>query len=687
VLEKERDMENKVDAKRRETAVSLALSTGASLLLFCSCLMSLNLLGAEAGNRKAEQRPDLFEMSVEELMGIEVSLVSRKAESVLRAPAAIHVITQDDIRTSGVTTIPDALRLVPGLQVARMESNKWAVSARGFGGRFARHMLVQVDGRTVYTPLFSGVFWETLALPLEDIERIEVIRGPGSAMWGANAMNGVVNVVTKRARQTQGTVVTAGTGTEENAFGGLRYGGQLGPDAHYRIYGTAFDRDSGLVDGEDGHDDWRMAQAGFRLDWDIDDIDMITVQGDVHGGEAGQNVAIPDMTAPPSWTREVVEDVDLSGGNVLFRWKRTFSEASDLALQVYYDRTEREEEILDAVLDTYDVDFQHRFPVADRHNLMWGAGFRYTSDDLRPSPTVSTVSNSLHEDLITAFLQDEIAVVPEQLTLTLGVKASRSDDTHTEYSPSLRLAYTPTRRQTIWAAASKGVRTPSRLERTVVLQAVLPADPPVPIVMRGDESYDSEDVIAYETGYRLQVTDSLSLDTTVFFNNYRDLQSVEPESLAILPIPFELLNRMEGESYGVELCTQWQVLSWWRLQLSYAFMRLHLHARSSSQDLFTEDNFEEDCARHQGSILSTMQLRENTELGLWLRYVGQAADVDSYVELDVHLNWRLSESVDLAVACQNTLSRSLHEYGPSMIVSTEPTETERRAYVKMTWRF
>ncbi len=658
------------------------------------CLAPLLLFAQQGSGRARVQAAspagphrDVFELSIEELMDIEVSLVSRKAESVRSAPAAIHVVTQEDIRQSGATTIADALRLVPGLQVARMEANKWAIAARGFDGRFARHMLVLIDGRTAYTPLFSGVFWEIQDFVLEDIERIEVIRGPGGAMWGANAVNGVVNVVTKRAADTQGGLLVLGAGTEERGTGSIRYGGVVGEDAHYRVYAKGFERDAGgLADNEEGDDNWRMRRGGFRLDWDVTARDSLTLCGDYYDGDIGQRVFVPNFLAPPTFTTDMTEDVDVSGGNVLLRWERLLQEESDLALQLYYDRTERSELTVGEKRNTFDIDFQHRFPWAETHDLMWGVGYRFTTDDLRESQTLTLQRDKQDDHLVTAFVQDEIALIPERLSLTLGTKIEHNDYTGTEIQPTARLSYRPTPRQTLWAAVSRAVRTPSRVEQTMLLQAVLPAVPPIPITMRGDDSYDSENVIAYEMGYRVQAAKSLVLDFAAFYNDYSDLQSVEPQGL-VPPIPFVLDNNIYGEAYGIETAAQWQVRPWWRVKASHTFMRLILHERGRSNDVFTQENFEDDLPQNQASVLSTMQLPGNLEFSAWLRYVNQAVDVDKYLEVDASLTWHAAENVQLTLVCQNLREHGTSEYASSMILKTQPTETERRIYAMLRCTF
>ena len=340
-------------------------------------------VGAAAGDFSAWD--ELTALSLEELMNVEVTLASRKEEKLFETAAAVWVITQEDLRRSGVTSIAEALRLVPGMQVGRIDANKWAVSARGFADRFAQKLLVLIDGRSVYNPLFSGVYWEVQDLVLEDVAQIEVIRGPGATLWGANAVNGIINIITRSARDTQGGLVTLGTGTEERGFGGVRYGGRLGEHGRYRVYAKGFARD-GFVDaaGGPGNDDWQMGRGGFRGDWRLGAVSELTVQGDLFSGDAGQILRFP--TLEPPFGRLVKDDTEVSGGNLLGRWQRSLGERGDLKLQLYGDWFARTDSLGDWEYEIYDADFQHRFAWGVRQEIVWGAGYRFSRDDTGASP-------------------------------------------------------------------------------------------------------------------------------------------------------------------------------------------------------------------------------------------------------------------------------------------------------------
>ena len=659
-----------------------------ALLLGCGFLLAAmppDTGAVELQRRESASETELLDLSVEELMDVEVSLVSRKPEKLATAPAAVFVITQEDIRRSGATSIPELLRMVPGIQVARMDANKWAVSARGMNGRFARFMLVQIDGRTVYTPLFSGVFWEVQDTFLPDIERIEVIRGPGSTMWGANSVHGIINIVTRSARKTQGGLATAGAGTEERAFGAARYGGKLGEEAYYRVYGKTFERDDGYLENRDGHDDWRMQRAGFRIDWNAGVYDTVTLQGDIYDGQAGQLLLEPNL-APPPLFRSLVEDVEMSGANLLARWKRTLGPRSSLQLQTYYDYTEREEIVLEEQRDTFDIDFQHSFALGDDHELIWGLEYRFTTDQLEESRTVAMADTSQDDHLFSFFVQDEITLVPETLSLTLGSRFEHNDYTGFEEQPNARLTWTPTPQRTLWTAVSRAVRTPARLEADVRAFRYFPGAGA--ILITGNDQYESENLVAYEIGWRQQFSKSLTLDLAAFYNDYEDMQSLEPRPGN--PMPLLIENRYDGESYGVELSSTWQVMEWWRFTAAYTFTRIQLHQKSGSNDTVTPGSFEEDYPRNQFSLRSWMDLPHDFEFDVWIRYndtLGSRVDVDPYLETDVRLGWRATDRLRFDIVGQNLLDSSHREYGQSLVLMTESTEVERSVYGRITWEF
>ncbi len=630
---------------------------------------------------------DFANLSLEELMNIEVTSVSKKKEKLSQAPAAIFVVTQTDIRRSGATSIPEVLRMVPGLQVARMDGNKWAITARGFNGRFANKLLVMIDGRSVYTPLFSGVFWEIQDTLLEDIDRIEVIRGPGGTLWGANAVNGVINIVTKNAEDTQGTFLSATSGTEEKGSIEGRFGAKIGEKIAYRIYGKAFERDEQVVnDRVDGHDDWRMGRGGFRADAALDSRNRLTLQGDYYNGDAGQEVFLPLSS------QGIVEDASVSGGNLLLRWQRTLDEDSDLALQIYYDRTSRDELIIDEDRDTVDIDFQYRFQPLHSHEIIWGAGYRLTADDFKTVAPYSVSQNSRNDELFSTFVQDKITVIPDRLWLTIGTKFEKNDFTDSEIQPSARFTYTPRPRQTIWGAVSRAVRTPFRLEHTLRF----PQDVPIAGVdgdLRADDRFDSEEMVGYELGYRVQPSDRLSIDVTAFLNLYDELQTVEIDgpvdfSDPLNPrLPLAAGNKMDAETYGAELVLRLGITDWWTLQGQYSYLDLQAHVDNSSDDQGREEIWEIDIPQHQFSVQSSMDLGTRLSFDAWLRYVDIVTGINSYTTLDVRLEWKATENIEIAVVGQNLLERHRREYVPSTVLNSQITEIERAVYGKISCRF
>jgi iron complex outermembrane receptor protein len=650
----------------------------------------------------------LTELSLEELMGIEVTSVSKKSQSLSEAAAAVFVITQDDIRRSGATSIPEALRMVPGVQVARLDSNKWAVSVRGFNGRFANKLLVLMDGRTLYTPSFSGVFWDIQDTVLEDIERIEVIRGPGATLWGANAVNGVINIITKSARDTQGLLLSAGSGTEERGFGTLRYGGTLGDDqGHFRVYGKYFNRD-GSVDpsGNDTADEWEMGRGGFRLDWNAAERDTVTLQGDLYSGDENETLNSKSITPPHSSI--VASDQDVNGGNMLMRWERNLYEDSDLSLQVYYDHNKKKTFIYDIEQDIVDADFQHRFPLGERHDIIWGLGYRFYSDHINETFTIRLDPEDRDLSFYSGFIQDEISLIPEKLRLTLGSKFEHNDLSGFEVQPNIRLLWIQDERRSLWASISRAVRTPSRGEQdsTSIQRITAAGEPPnpfpVPLVttLNGDKDFDSEELIAYELGYRLQLNPQLGLDLATFYNDYDNLRSTQLGSPRCSPAgtfpgcfppfsnsvitPLVMGNEATANTYGIEFVGDWRITSQWRLQATYTY--LEMEVKTKENDALEEQFVEGQSPNHQASLRSSSDLSHNIKWDFWLRYVDRlpSLDIDSYVTLDTRLAWWPREDLELSIVGQNLLDNQHPEF-TSELEDVPPIEIQRSVYAQLRW--
>lgn len=678
--------------KRTLTRLAARLRRALRLPALLACLGILPCPQLPAADIWNALPADLIDMDLESLMDLEVTSVSKKPQKQSEAAAAIFVITNEDLRRWGITNVPDALRRVPGLQVARIDANKWAITSRGFNSRFANKLLVLIDGRSVYTPLFAGVYWDMQDVVLEDVDRIEVIRGPGGTLWGANAVNGVINIITRPASETQGNFIAATTGNEIDGIGTVRHGGHLNNGADYRVYGKYSKYDNGYS-SDRTHDDWKLGQVGFRSDRDWSKRDSYTLQGDFYHGKAGNLVNIPTGPAgpPPTTVVQVADDTDLEGGNLLFRWQRTLSDTSNFVLQTYYDYVKRDEQVtLYENRDTIDIEFQHNFSRGNTHDILWGAGFRRIADDTNNNPTFSVRDTRRDVNLYSAFLQDEINLA-DDLRLTLGSKFEHNDFSGFEYQPSARLAWAVDDAQTLWGAVSRAVRTPARGEHDVMLRLIPPpaADPGVPVFAAGDDDFDSEYMIAWELGYRINFHNNWSLDTAAYYQSYDDLRTLDPVTAPPADVLFPFDNRMDGKTYGVEIAGQWQIRRGWNLHATYAWMHMSLDLDSDSTDTFSK-SAEDASPSHQATVWSSLELVNNLELDTALRYVDDievtGTNIDSYVELDVKLGWKPRPDLELSLVGQNLLDRHHEEFLPDFI-ATQPTEVERSFHIKGIWSF
>ncbi len=643
------------------------------------------------------QIPDLADLSLEQLINVQVTSVSKKPENLSHAAAAITVINQEDIQNSGARSIAEALRMAPGLDVARVDSHTWAVSSRGFNDSFANKLLVLMDGRIVYTPLFSGVYWDVQDTMLEDIDRIEVIRGPGATLWGANAVNGVINVITKSAKDTQGGLAVAGGGTEELGFGALRYGGQLGEKAYYRVYTKYDSRDSSVTpDGETADDRWQMARAGFRMDWEAFSQSAMTLQGDIYGGQLNQTYTFPTLTAP-DYAEVSSRLIDVSGGNLLGRWKQELQGESDATLQLYYDYTRRDaRNLLSEGRNTFDADWQHHWKLGERQDWVWGFGYRLTTDDISGSFLTSFTPERRTTQLFNFFAQDDIELIRDRLNLTLGSKFERNDYTGFEIQPGARLSWTPDHRQTIWASVARAVRTPSRAESDIRLgNGVQPGAPPTVLAVFGSGAYKSEELLAFELGYRIQPHPRLSLDLATFYNIYDDLRTTELRGVGLDPsLPgspvvarLNIDNQATGETFGGELTANWHATDWWHWRATYSLFEAQLHTKSTSNDRDAEID-ERKSPHHQFSLQSSLELPWHLRLDATARYVDQLEQlgVRSYFEMDARLAWKPRHNLEFSIVGQNLLDNQHAEFAPT-IIPIQSTETQRGVFGKITFGF
>jgi len=621
------------------------------------------------------QQPDsslsgeaLKKLSIEQLMNLQVTSVSKRPERLSQTASAIQVITQEDIRRSGASSLAEALRLATNLQVAQVDSRQWAISARGFNSTTANKLLVLIDGRTVYTPLFSGVFWDVQEVPLQDIDRIEVISGPGATLWGANAVNGVINVITKDAKDTQGLLLSGGGGTEQHGFGTVRYGAALGSRVRARIYGRGFDRDATMrTNGQDAADDWYLGQGGFRIDWEASSASRATLQGDVYDGRISQ----PSPGA----------DIAVSGGNVTAKWSRTISGKSSLAGQLYYDRTHRDIPGLFAEdLDTYDVDLQHGTRLGARHDVVWGLGYRLINDRIVNSSFLAFLPAHVARQWFTGFVQDEIALVPNRLHVALGTKIEHNDYTGFEIQPSGRVNWRLSPSGTLWAAVSRALRTPSRIDRE--LFARVSADS----FLAGGPGFHSEEELAYELGYRHQ-QGSLALSVATFYSRYHGLRSLEQVYVnPLAPDTVVIGNGQDGESYGAELTADYRVTDRWRLRAGYTELRVHVWPNPGSTDM-SRGATESQAPDRQFFLLSSVDLPAHLGLAAWFRAIDDINNqvVPAYAELNVTLTWRPTSKVECSLVGQNLLHSRHREFGAA--ASPTRRDIQRGVYGAVAWRF
>ena len=629
------------------------------------------------------------------MMNTEVTSVSKQESTVGRSPAAVFVITQEMIRRSACNNIPDLLRLVPGLEVARINDNTWAITSRGFNGQYANKLLVMVDGRTVYTPIFSGVYWDCQDVPLDDIDRIEVIRGPGATVWGANAVNGVINIITKKAKDSQGAMATYGGGTEYLGRGGARVGGQIGEDFHWRISGQQFEQASSY-NTQDLQDAWRQGRTGFRADWepDRDKSNQFTFEGDYYQGFENMDYLSP-VPLPPY--AQPFPSLNSSGGDVLARWTHTYDERSDWQLQTYFDQQQYLSPVLRQTENTFDTEFQHRFPIGERHELIWGLDYRqmhqnlnfdqFALGDFQPQRTTS---------LFSMFVQDEISLVDDRLTFMAGSKFERNDYSGFEFEPSGRLLFTPDKQHSFWGAISRAVRTPSEMENDGFLTSLPILDPSSPyrfIRLMSNPNVQSEQLMAYEVGYRAQPNERFSYDIALFYNVYENLVGTVPSGFTIDPYGNPILlcgltNQGRAQGYGAELSAQYKVSERWRLSGSYTF--LHLDTTGPSDFVMIVANNDPP---NQIRLMSSWDFGSHWRFDAILRYVDQvpfdapAVNVPDYITMDLQLTWQPSRRLEVAVIGRNLLDNHHYEFSTTPPLPGGVTEVERTVFAKATYRY
>ncbi len=635
----------------------------------------------EGNTADADKVLDLTDLGIEELMNVEVSLVSRsKGQSLFTSPAAIHVITEEDIRRTGHQQLPEVLRLVPGMHVARIDANKWALAARGFNNRFNRYQLVQMDGRTLYTPSFAGVFWINQDTVLEDLKQVEVIRGPGATLWGANAVNGIINFESKNAKDTQGLLVSGLAGSEERAGGTLRYGGKIGDDLHWRVYGKHVEHDHFEDKFTSYTDDWSRTQGGFRFDWDGKGADKVTWQGDIYQTKAGSSIAVPDFGAGGSV--DETDDDKYHGYNFLTRWSHKLSESNETELQVYYDHTTSSFPHrgfdLSFEVDTFDLDFQHAIALGERNNFVWGLNYRVVDIDYENGGSVSINPTGRTYQTISGFVQDTLSIIKDKLDLTLGTKLEYNPFTDFEYQPSARLVFKPQDKHVLWWAVSRALRVPTTVDDN--LRLFTPVAPGLTAVLSGNRDLDAEEVIAFEMGYRAKPVEWFSFDLTAFHNRYDNYEATP--FISQLPPVQVFKNVDKGKSYGVEASANWAIGKKLRMSATYSWLDVQIEGIS--------DGVEHSSPANMFHVRSYYDITEFFELNAALYYYDTVPTpgIKAFWRADLGITWRPPvKNLEISVWGTNLFDESHKEYGPDGAFSRGSGEVERGVFGKVTWKF
>ncbi|WP_353572018.1 TonB-dependent receptor [Candidatus Albibeggiatoa sp. nov. BB20] len=638
----------------------------------------------------------LTQLDFEELFDIDILDIkafsaAKKQQKLTDTAAALFVITQEDIRRAGITHVAEALRLVPGIQVARTDANKWAISSRGFNDLYSSKLLVMIDGRTVYNPLRSEVLWYLQDLFIEDIERIEVIRGPGASLWGANAVNGVINILTKSAQKTEGGLLTASLGTgEENAILGYRHGGKIKDDLYYRAYGKLYQHDN-FVDpqGEAVKNEWKMRQAGFRMDWEFDKRNELSLHGSLYQGDLNQHVLLlyPNVKA-------VDDRLVVRGHNLLASWKRNTGKSSTV-LKSYFTHSRYKDIFYTEKRDIFDLDWQQHYKFNPHYEVVWGLAYRYTKDNF-PSQNendfIRYKPNQRTDNLFSAFIQNEFWLKPDKLRLTLGSKFEYNDYTGFEVQPTARLLWKLDETKSAWAAVSRAVRTPSRMDHT--LSAQYANEPPFStLYISGSSDFKAEILVAYELGLHWQLSKQSFIDISLFLNDYDELGITKLTNISLTPpaIYFEIANGMQGEIFGAELAGVWQVNDAVNIKAAYTYMKTQLHivepADNSIQDW---ELVEGNDPNHQASLNVFWTISPRWELDTSLYYVDDlpSQNTPNYTRLDMRLGWQPHPDWHFSLGVRNLFDSQHKEFGTGFDGNIAiPSDVRRSAYIQVQWQY
>ena len=661
----------------------------------------------------------LLDLSIEELMHVEITSASKKTQRVSETAAAVFVITHDDIRRSGARSIPEVLRLAPGIEVAQIDANKWAITARGFNGRFANKLLVLMDGRALYTPSFGGVFWDVQDTVMEDIDRIEIIRGPGGTLWGANAVNGVINIITRQASETQGAELVATAANGPSRGGSLRYGDRLATQVEYRVYAKYLD-DAGNEDlqGAGTDDGWHMGRVGARADWAPSTADTLSVTAEAYRGQSGESLERPLLTPPYATHIEAHEDV--SGFFTIARWHRQLAEANELQVQTYFDQTKRSGVLFGENRNTAVVDLQYRFPLGGRQDIVAGAGVRYNAYQFSQTQDVSVTPSRPSNVGYNLFVQDELQLIRDRLSFTFGVDFEHNplSDRSLDALPSGRLLWTLNPDNHVWAAVTKAISTPSYENTAASVNNAGPIAPPgipqnpfpAPIVtaVEVNPNVTSEKLVGYEIGYRTQLTTHLSFDTTVYLQEYTNLRGevstgvyCEPSHIPVQTDPacviganhitdlLQFQNAIRGHSSGAEIAADWSPVHELRLRATYTYLHLSLQPTQPGQELANEaQTTEGDSPRHQLSLRADVSLAPTLDLDWGIRHVAAlvAVPINAYWSADANFTWRASRNLEVALSGRNLLQKAHVEF-VSELADVVPTQIERTVALRLRWTF
>ncbi|WED24707.1 TonB-dependent receptor plug domain-containing protein [Vibrio sp. JC009] len=650
---------------------------------------------------------DFTDLSFDELMEIEVTSVSKRAEKLSQAAAAVHVVTQTEIRRSGATSIPEALRLVPGVYAAQIDSNKWSIGVRGFGGRLANKLLVMIDGRSIYTPTYSGVYWENHDYVMADIERIEVIRGPGATLWGTNAVNGVINIITKGSCDTHGGQARVAYGNELQGLVSVRQGGNLNGTTHLKVYAKGKQLDSASsASGDSQQNDGEYLRSGFRLDHHGFRDASLTVNGDLYKTDIDQELNIPLYESPFGFELNQSK-MKTEGGNLQARWVQHTGLDSEFSVNVWYDFYNREEIRYDEQLDTLDLSFQHQLVPADNHEVVWGGGYRWGRNVLENGAWISVDDSKSIYGIWNLFAQDTIRFPDQDLSFTLGTKIEGNSYSDVEVQPNIRVSWVPDDDMTVWGAIARASRIPSRGETdTVLSMAAYPpgSASPLPVFMQvsGSDDYESEHLIAYEAGIRWQPVEKVAMDLALFYNDYSNLRSYTYDGYELTSIngqpflraPLYFVNNIEGYSYGGELSTTWYATENAKYQFSYSFIDIHLEDTDPNEFSDIVISMDEDrVPQHQLSLWASYNLTPDWELDVRLfyndeqpwKFNGYDYTVDAYTDMDLRIGWQINEWLNTALTGRNLLQDHHLEYMEG--TWRRASELERSVYadISVSW--